>query len=79
MAAHLPAGCTNNLTGAKRLRRLEDTRLNLQMAVLTMLDQIGIIEDEIQEMGMKDKFGKWESVALEDIATYEREEAEGLK
>ena len=36
--------------GAKRIRKLEDSVLNLQMQVLVKLDCIAVMENEIEEI-----------------------------
>ena len=48
---HLLFGFTlADSSGPKRLKKLEDSRLNLQCQILEMLDQIECIDHEIQQI-----------------------------
>lgn len=51
MTANCQSGPTlSDAKGAKRIRKLEDSVLNLQMQVLEKLDCIAVMESEIKAM-----------------------------
>jgi len=51
MTANCHPGVTlGDAKGAKRIRKLEDSVLNLQMQVLEKLDCIAVMESEIAEL-----------------------------
>jgi hypothetical protein len=51
VTANCQSGPTlSDAKGAKRIRKLEDSRLNLQMQVLEKLDCIAVMESEIKVM-----------------------------
>jgi hypothetical protein len=44
------AECVGDCRGQKRLQKLEDSRLNIQIHILEQLDKIDIIDLEIQQI-----------------------------
>ena len=46
----VPGSTLSDAKGAKRIRKLQDSVLNLQMQVLEKLDCIAVMESEIAEL-----------------------------
>ena len=46
----LPGLTLSDATGERRIQKLLDSRVNIQLQVLEMLDQIQIIDNELVEM-----------------------------
>jgi hypothetical protein len=42
--------CIGDMKGARRLKKLEDTRLNIQENILIALDKISLIDEEIKQL-----------------------------
>jgi hypothetical protein len=54
MTANCQPGATlSDAKGAKRIRKLQDSVLNLQMQVLEKLDNISTMEQEITELNRR--------------------------
>ena len=46
----MAAECVGDMKGARRLKKLEDTRLNIQENILIALDKISLIDEEIKQL-----------------------------
>lgn len=46
----MAAECVGDCQGSKRIRKLEDSRLNLQEQILERLEKISIIDHELEQI-----------------------------